>query len=67
MTRDDGGTLEDEQLRGDDDDDEDDEDLHRLDQETLPTGCLPVLTDQSGDPNVTLWKENKLAESKNGC
>ncbi len=54
-------------LRGDDDDDEDDEVLHRLDQETLPTGCLPVLTDQTGDPNVTHWKDNKLAESKTGC
>ena len=43
-----------------DDDDEDDNSV----QERLPIGCLSVLTDQMNDPNVTYWKENKLAASK---
>lgn len=46
----------------DDDADEDDNSV----QERLPIGCLPVLTDQMNDPNVTYWRENELAKSKNG-
>jgi hypothetical protein len=46
-----------------DDDAEDDDSV----LERLPIGCLSVLTDQMNDPNVTYWRENELAKSKNGC
>lgn len=60
------GSQVNEPQRGDDDADEDDED-DNSDQERLPIGCLSVLTDQMNDPNVTHWRENELAKSKNGC
>ena len=48
------------------DDDADDTDAGEI-GERLPTGCLSVLTTQRDDPNVTSWRENELAKSKNGC